>query len=43
MEKPTVFVDIMVKGAFRSFAHTHQFVEEKSSTLMIDTFEYRSP
>ncbi|MHA6261381.1 SRPBCC family protein [Sporosarcina sp. CAU 1771] len=43
MEKPTVFVDIMVKGAFQSFTHTHQFVEEKCGTLMIDTFEYRSP
>ena len=43
MEKPTVFVDIMVKGAFQSFTHTHQFVEEKGGTLMIDTFEYRSP
>jgi ligand-binding SRPBCC domain-containing protein len=43
VEKPTKFVDIMVKGAFRSFTHTHQFVEEKSGTLMIDTFEYKSP
>lgn len=43
MEKPTVFVDIMIKGTFRSFTHTHQFVEEKGGTLMIDTFEYRSP
>ncbi len=43
MEKPAVFVDIMVKGAFSSFTHTHQFVEEKNGTLMIDTFEYKSP
>ncbi|WP_099353096.1 SRPBCC family protein [Fredinandcohnia onubensis] len=43
MEKPVVFVDIMVKGAFRSFTHTHQFKEEKGGTLMIDTFEYTSP
>lgn len=43
MEKPTVFVDIMVKGAFRSFTHTHQFKEEKGGTIMIDTFEYTSP
>lgn len=43
MEKPTVFVDSMVKGAFRSFTHTHQFVEENGGTLMIDKFEYRSP
>lgn len=43
MKKSTVFVDIMVKGAFSSFTHTHQFVEEKGGTLMIDTFEYKSP
>ena len=43
MVKSTVFVDIMVKGAFSSFTHTHQFVEEKGGTLMIDTFEYKSP
>ena len=43
MEKPTVFVDSMVKGAFQSFTHTHQFVEEDGGTLMIDKFEYRSP
>ena len=43
MEKPTVFVDIMVKGAFSSFTHTHQFVEEKGGTRMIDVFEYKSP
>lgn len=43
MKKPTVFVDIMVKGAFSSFTHTHQFVEEQGGTLMIDTFEYKAP
>ncbi|SES61803.1 Ligand-binding SRPBCC domain-containing protein [Oceanobacillus limi] len=43
MEKPLVFVDVMVKGAFSSFTHTHQFKEEKSGTLMMDTFEYKSP
>ncbi|KGX90157.1 SRPBCC family protein [Pontibacillus marinus] len=43
MEKPDMFVDIMVNGAFSSFTHTHQFKEEKGGTLMIDTFEYKSP
>jgi len=33
----------MVKGVFSSFTHTHQFIEEKGGTLMIDTFEYKSP
>ncbi|TMU85073.1 SRPBCC family protein [Bacillus sp. BHET2] len=43
MERPIEFVDTMVKGAFSSFTHTHQFVEEIGGTLMIDTFEYKSP
>ena len=40
MEKPHKFVDVMVKGAFQSFVHTHQFIEHADGTLMIDTFEY---
>ena len=43
MQQPTIFVDVMVKGAFKSFTHTHKFVEEKDGTLMIDMFEYKSP
>ena len=43
MKKPTEFVDIMIKGAFKSFTHTHRFVEGKGGTLMIDIFEYKSP
>lgn len=43
MEKHHIFVDIMVKGAFSSFTHTHQFIEQNGGTLMIDTFEYTSP
>ncbi|MGG0412377.1 SRPBCC family protein [Peribacillus simplex] len=43
MEKPNKFVDIMVKGAFHSFVHTHQFIEESGGTIMIDKFQYKSP
>ncbi|RRN73909.1 cell division protein [Peribacillus simplex] len=43
MEKPYKFVDIMVKGAFHSFVHTHQFIEESGGTIMIDKFQYKSP
>ncbi|SFA85155.1 MULTISPECIES: SRPBCC family protein [unclassified Bacillus (in: firmicutes)] len=43
MEKPHKFVDVMVKGAFQSFVHTHQFFEQTDGTIMIDTFEYKSP
>ncbi|MCK1992332.1 SRPBCC family protein [Peribacillus muralis] len=43
MEKPNKFVDVMVKGAFKSFVHTHQFIEEPGGTIMIDKFQYISP
>lgn len=43
MDKPHKFIDSMVKGAFHSFTHTHEFVKEKAGTKMIDTFEYKSP
>lgn len=43
MEKPKEFVDIMLKGAFKSFIHQHQFMEVKGGTIMVDTFEYQSP
>ncbi len=43
MEKPYKFVDIMLKGAFHSFIHTHQFVEEGNGTIMVDIFQYKSP
>ena len=43
MEKPNKFIDTMVKGAFHSFVHTHQFIEEAGGTIMMDTFQYKSP
>ncbi|MEK3980194.1 SRPBCC family protein [Psychrobacillus sp. FSL K6-2836] len=43
MERPNQFKDTMVKGAFHSFMHTHDFLEVPEGTLMIDTFDYKSP
>jgi len=43
MKKPTKFVDVMVKGAFHSFTHTHQFMEKEKGTIMVDIFEYKPP
>jgi ligand-binding SRPBCC domain-containing protein len=43
MRRPYEFVDVMVKGAFHSFTHMHQFVETENGTLMTDLFEYKSP
>ncbi|MFT0716429.1 SRPBCC family protein [Flagellimonas lutimaris] len=42
-ERPHFFVDEMVKGAFASFRHQHNFKEFDYGTLMIDYFEYKSP
>jgi ligand-binding SRPBCC domain-containing protein len=42
MEKPHSFVDVMVKGAFKSFIHIHQFSAEEKGTTMIDHFQYKS-
>lgn len=43
MEKPYKFTDVMVKGAFQSFSHTHEFIESDTGTIMKDTFSYTSP
>lgn len=43
MEKPYRFTDAMVKGAFHSFIHTHEFLESGNGTIMKDKFAYRSP
>ena len=43
MERPHRFSDEMVKGAFHSFHHTHEFTESGSGTLMVDWFVYRAP
>lgn len=43
MDKPHSFTDTMVKGAFHSFVHTHEFIEKGSGTIMRDRFVYRSP
>ena len=33
----------MVRGAFKSFAHLHEFVASRTGTTMIDTLEYKPP
>jgi ligand-binding SRPBCC domain-containing protein len=43
MNEPYTFTDVMVKGAFHSFTHTHEFIENGSGTIMKDIFEYKSP
>ncbi|WP_339252247.1 SRPBCC family protein [Sporosarcina sp. FSL W8-0480] len=43
MNKPYDFTDVMLKGAFHSFIHIHEFIESGSGTIMKDTFSYKSP
>ena len=40
---PINFTDVMVKGAFHSFTHSHEFVECNRGTMMKDTFIYKAP
>ena len=42
-DRPSRFVDEMVKGAFASLRHVHEFVIDGTSVLMRDTLTWRSP
>lgn len=42
-ERPNVFVDEMVRGAFHAFTHVHEFRSTTGGTLMVDEFSYTSP
>ena len=43
MDKPAMFEDVMLKGAFKSMRHIHRFIKDGSNTKMIDEFEFESP
>jgi ligand-binding SRPBCC domain-containing protein len=42
-EPPHRFTDEMIRGAFRSFRHVHEFVPIEDGTRMTDIFEYELP
>lgn len=42
-DRPSYFVDEMVKGAFKRFYHKHYFEQKGESTIITDTFDYTSP
>lgn len=42
-ERPNMFADKMLKGAFKSMYHVHRFEQEGTGTKMIDVFEFTSP
>ena len=43
LDRPVVFEDVMVRGAFASLRHVHEFVPRDGGTTMIDTFTFTSP
>jgi ligand-binding SRPBCC domain-containing protein len=43
MDRPAMFEDVMVSGAFKAMRHTHRFAEEGGVTTMTDTFRYSTP
>ena len=42
-DRPYLFVDEQVKGAFKSFRHEHRFEAVDGKTQMTDLFKYHSP
>lgn len=42
-DSPNKFVDIMLKGPFKTWKHTHQFIDMEDSTKMIDRIDYEMP
>jgi ligand-binding SRPBCC domain-containing protein len=43
LERPRLFEDVMVRGAFASLRHVHEFVPRDGGTTMLDTFTFESP
>ena len=42
-DRPRLFVDEMIQGAFHSFRHVHEFVSQGHGTLIKDTLDWTSP
>lgn len=42
-ERPDLFEDVLVSGAFKQMHHAHRFAEVDGGTLMTDVFEYVAP
>lgn len=43
LERPTLFADVALSGAFQSLYHRHEFTATASGTLMRDRLEWTSP
>jgi ligand-binding SRPBCC domain-containing protein len=42
-DRPHSFTDEMIRGAFQSMKHTHEFVSQPPGTIMLDLFSFRAP
>ena len=42
-DRPRLFVDVMLRGAFKRWHHTHLFKPADGGTLMVDDVDYASP
>lgn len=42
-DRPNSFADRMLKGAFKSFEHTHRFIAQGDMTLMTDDLRIEAP
>jgi ligand-binding SRPBCC domain-containing protein len=42
-DRPVYFRDVMMAGAFQSFAHDHRFEDRGGETVMTDEVAFRSP
>jgi ligand-binding SRPBCC domain-containing protein len=43
LDRPALFEDVMVRGAFASLRHVHEFIPREGGTTMVDTFTFASP
>lgn len=43
MQRPVMFQDRMVRGAFASMNHTHQYEQTSAGTVMKDEFHFTAP
>ncbi|MFP6584524.1 MAG: SRPBCC family protein [Candidatus Hydrogenedentota bacterium] len=42
-QRPSMFTDEMVFGAFQSMRHVHQFIDKNGKTEVTDEFRFRAP
>ncbi len=42
-DRPRLFVDVMLRGAFKRWHHTHLFRQQANGTMMTDEVDFTSP